>query len=89
MLIIQLYVQRNASDSEVGMRKEVEISVLEAAKRLGVVPSYAYLLARTGRLKGRKDGRYWLISEQSVRERKARIEASRQRTGNTDGDLWL
>jgi excisionase family DNA binding protein len=56
------------------MQKNAEISIIEAAKRLRVEPSYAYLLVRSGRLKARKEGRCWLISEQSVRERHERLE---------------
>ena len=58
------------------MTKEIEISAIEAARRLAVGLDYLYSLIWTGKLKGRKVNQRWLVSQASVEERlKAREEA--------------
>jgi excisionase family DNA binding protein len=54
---------------------EREISVAEAARKLGVSLTYLYSLLWTGKLKARKVNRQWRISADAVAARlKARGE---------------
>jgi excisionase family DNA binding protein len=54
---------------------ETEMSVAEAARRLGVALSYVYGLLWAGKLKGRKVNRQWRVSTNAVEARlKARGE---------------
>jgi excisionase family DNA binding protein len=54
---------------------EREISVAEAARRLGVALTYVYSLLWAGKLKARKVSRQWRISAEAVKSRlKARGE---------------
>jgi excisionase family DNA binding protein len=54
---------------------EREISVSEAARRLGVALTYVYSLLWAGKLKARKVNRQWRISADAVESRrKARAE---------------
>jgi excisionase family DNA binding protein len=54
---------------------EQEVSVAEAARRLGVALSYIYSLLWAGKLKGRKVNRQWRVLTSSVEARlKARGE---------------
>jgi excisionase family DNA binding protein len=48
---------------------EKEISVAEAARRLGITLSYAYSLLWAGKLKARKVNRQWRISADAVTSR--------------------
>lgn len=50
-------------------KDEIEISALEAARRLGVGLDYLYSLVWIGKLSGRKEGRKWRISVSSVETR--------------------
>jgi excisionase family DNA binding protein len=56
--------------------KHETMSIVEAAKQLNVEVNYAYALARSGRLKARKDGRQWLVSAKAVEERLDRLGVS-------------
>lgn len=49
--------------------EEREISVAEAARRLGVTITYLYSLVWAGRLKGRKVNRQWRISAGAIEAR--------------------
>jgi excisionase family DNA binding protein len=49
------------------------ISIAEAARLLDVEVSYAYALARSGRLEAQKSGGRWLVSSRAVTERLARL----------------
>lgn len=51
------------------MRKETEVSAVEAARRLGVGLDYLYSLLWTGKLQGRKVGRRWRIPAEAVEAR--------------------
>jgi excisionase family DNA binding protein len=54
---------------------EHEITVAEAARRLGITLSYAYSLLWTGKLKARKVNKQWRISADAVAARlKSRAE---------------
>jgi excisionase family DNA binding protein len=54
---------------------EQEVSVAEAARRLGVALSYVYSLLWAGKLKGRKVNRQWRVLAGAVEARlKARGE---------------
>jgi excisionase family DNA binding protein len=54
---------------------EQEISVAEAAHRLGVAISYLYSLVWAGKLPARKVNRQWRVSAEAVESRqKARSE---------------
>ena len=44
-------------------QKQETLSVVEAAKRLGVEVSYVYALVRSGRLQARKSERQWIVCE--------------------------
>jgi excisionase family DNA binding protein len=44
------------------MKRAMEISALEAARRLGVGLDYLYSLLWTGKLEARKVNRKWLVS---------------------------
>lgn len=48
---------------------EREISVAEAARRLGVSIAYVYSLVWAGKLKARKVNQRWLVSTDAVTER--------------------
>ena len=48
---------------------EREISVAEAARRLGITLSYTYALLWAGKLKARKINRQWRISAEAVETR--------------------
>jgi len=55
--------------------EDQEVSVAEAARRLGVALSYIYSLLWAGKLKGRKLNRQWRVSTSAVEARlKARGE---------------
>lgn len=57
----------------------VEVPLVDAALRLGVSWDRAWRLLLTGRLEGRKDGRRWVVSAESVeRLRKALHEGQGQ-----------
>ena len=49
--------------------KEPEISVAEAARRLGVTITYVYTLVWAGKLAARKENGRWLVSAEEVGER--------------------
>jgi excisionase family DNA binding protein len=52
-----------------------EISIAEAARRLGMALTYVYSLVWTGKLKARKVNRQWRVSAEAVESRrKARGE---------------
>jgi excisionase family DNA binding protein len=52
-----------------------EISVSEAARRLGVTLTFVYSLVWSGKLKARKVNRQWRVSAEAVESRrKARAE---------------
>ena len=46
--------------------RAVEVNAREAADRLGVTPQRIGQLIGSGRLRGRKDGRAWLVEAESV-----------------------
>jgi excisionase family DNA binding protein len=46
-----------------------EVSVAEAARRLGAALSYVYSLLWAGKLEGRKVNRRWLVSSSAVEAR--------------------
>ena len=48
---------------------EREISVAEAARRLGVALTYVYSLLWAGKLQGRKAGKRWRIRAEAVEAR--------------------
>lgn len=49
--------------------KETEITVAEAARRLGVTIAYVYTLVWAGKLEARKENGRWLVSSKAVEER--------------------
>jgi excisionase family DNA binding protein len=51
------------------MKQEKEESAIEAACRLKVGLGYLYGLLWTGKLKGRKVGKHWRVSTDSVEAR--------------------
>lgn len=51
-----------------------EVSAVEAARRLKVGLDYLYSLLWTGKLSGRKEGKIWRVSAQSIEERRAALE---------------
>jgi excisionase family DNA binding protein len=51
------------------MNKEKELTAIEAARRLGVGLDYLYSLVWTGKLQGRKVGKQWRITLESVEAR--------------------
>lgn len=54
---------------------DCEISVPEAARRLGMALTYVYSLVWTGKLEARKVNRQWRVSSEAVESRlKARGE---------------
>ncbi len=55
----------------------VEISAVEAARRLGVGLDYLYSLLWTGKLAGRKVNGSWRVSAEAVEER-IRLQESRR-----------
>lgn len=62
------------------VRTEKMLSVTQAARRLGITRSAVIKAARTGRLKGTKVGRTWVLLERSVRDYKVasyRVEAGK------------
>jgi excisionase family DNA binding protein len=48
---------------------DLEITVAEAARRLGMALTYVYSLVWTGKLKARKVNRQWRVSAQAVESR--------------------
>jgi excisionase family DNA binding protein len=48
------------------MAKQVELSAIEAARKLEVGLDYLYSLLWTGKLQGRKIGKQWRISAEAV-----------------------
>ncbi len=48
------------------MPKQVELSAVEVARRLGVGLDYLYSLLWTGKLQGRKVGKRWRIPAEAV-----------------------
>jgi excisionase family DNA binding protein len=48
------------------MTKQLELSAVEAARKLGVGLDYLYSLLWTGKLQGRKLGKRWHISTEAV-----------------------
>lgn len=57
------------------MKQTAEMSVANAARRLGVGLDFIYVLLRAGKLAGRKVGRQWLVSAEAVEERRKRISS--------------
>jgi len=55
-------------------RQNSELSVAEAARKLGVGLQYAYTLIYSGRLKARRVNGRWLVSSQAVIERQKIVE---------------
>jgi excisionase family DNA binding protein len=51
-----------------------QISVAEAARRLGLGLGYVYGLIWSGRLEARKEGGRWLVDAQAVESRRMRAE---------------
>lgn len=51
---------------------EQEITVAEAARRLGVTLAHVYSLLWAGRLEGRKVNRQWLVSVDAIEERRSK-----------------
>jgi excisionase family DNA binding protein len=49
---------------------EQEITVAEAARRLGVTLAHVYSLLWAGRLQGRKVNRQWLVSVDAIETRR-------------------
>jgi excisionase family DNA binding protein len=49
---------------------EQEITVAEAARRLGVTLAHVYSLLWAGRLQGRKINRQWLVSGDAIETRR-------------------
>jgi excisionase family DNA binding protein len=49
---------------------EQEITVAEAARRLGVTLAHVYSLLWAGRLQGRKVNRQWLVSADAIETRR-------------------
>ena len=60
------------------MQKEMQISAVEAARRLGVGLDYLYGLLWTGKLEGQKVGRKWSIPAKAVDARLKQREATNQ-----------
>ena len=60
------------------MQKEMQISAVEAARRLGVGLDYLYGLLWTGKLEGQKVGRKWKIPVGGVDARLKQREAAKQ-----------
>lgn len=54
----------------------LELTAIEAARKLGVGLDYLYSLLWTGRLQARKVGRKWLVSAEAVEQR---MNATNQR----------
>jgi excisionase family DNA binding protein len=48
------------------MLKQVEVSAVEAARRLGVGLDYLYSLLWTGKIRARKIGRRWRVSAEAI-----------------------
>jgi excisionase family DNA binding protein len=48
------------------MTKQVELSAIEAARKLGLGLDYLYSLLWTGKLRGRKLGKRWRIPAEAV-----------------------
>ena len=48
------------------MKKQLELSAVEAARKLGIGLDYLYSLLWTGKLPGRKVGKRWRIPTEAV-----------------------
>ena len=57
------------------MANEREMTVIQAARKLGVGLDYVYSLLWTGKLKARKRERKWVIPESAVKERVQALKA--------------
>ena len=51
------------------MKRDKELSAIEAARTLGIGLDYLYSLLWTGKLQGRKEGKRWRISAGAVEAR--------------------
>lgn len=58
------------------MTKDLEVSAIEAARRLGVGLDYLYSLLWTGKLQGRKVGKQWRIPAEAIEARLKQREVS-------------
>lgn len=54
---------------EISMKRENELSAIEAARKLKIGLDYLYSLLWTGKLRGRKVGKQWRIPAEAVDER--------------------
>lgn len=61
--------------------EDLEISAIEAARKLGVGLDYVYSLLWTGKLSGHKVGKRWSITAAAVDERLRRLSEHPRRTG--------
>lgn len=51
------------------MALEIELSAIQAARKLGVGLDYLYSLLWTGKLQGRKVGKQWRIPAEAIEAR--------------------
>jgi excisionase family DNA binding protein len=61
-------------------KEEKEISILEAARRLNVMPDHTYALVWANRLKARKVNRRWRVDAESVAARLKRLSGDKGTT---------
>jgi excisionase family DNA binding protein len=51
------------------MKNEIELTAIEAARKLGIGLDYLYSLLWTGKLQGRKVGKQWRVPAEAVEAR--------------------
>jgi excisionase family DNA binding protein len=59
------------------MTTNLEVSAIEAARKLGVGLDYLYGLLWTGKLEGRKIGKKWRVSIISIEARLKHLEVTK------------